>query len=145
MIKLIKNYYQGDIPMLIKTLIILIVVLVIVILLYNNGMLTFSNKKAYMFIGKNSLSKKCFSASFKGCTGYVKRVLIFRKSGEYTFKLESGVTSGEIKAVLKNSDKTDVFVLTPECDEIILNISEGKYYLSIEMYKAYGKYNFNWK
>lgn len=131
--------------MLIKTFLMIIAVAAVLYILYINGLITVGNKKAVIFLGNYSLSRKCFSASFKACTGNIKRVLILKESREYTFDFSCKIENGEIKAVLKDSDKNDIFVLTPLDMERTVYLERGRYYLDIECYKAYGNYNFKWK
>lgn len=131
--------------MLIKSIIVLIAVISVIYILYINGLIIFSNKKALMFISKNSLSKKCISATFKACTGFVKKVLPLKENREYTFNLECNVDNGEIKVIIKNSDKKTILSLTPENPTETIYLNSGKYYISIELYKAYGKYSFSYK
>lgn len=131
--------------MLIKLLIIFAVVIAAVYFLYINGMATFSNKKALIFLGKNSFSKKSCSATFKACTGYIKRVMISKNLHSCTFDFDCKLDNGEVKAILKGPDKKEIFTLTPEHPQETVELDSGKYYLTFEFYKAYGSYTLTWK
>lgn len=131
--------------MLVKILIIFAVVSAAVYVLYINGMTTFSNKKALIFMGKNNFSKKSCSATFKACTGYVKRVIVIKQQHSCTFNFDCKLDNGEIKVILKNPDKKEMFILTPEHTRETVELTAGQYYLTFEFYKAYGSYTLTWK
>lgn len=131
--------------MFVKIIILFVAVTAIIYILYQNGICSFSSKKALLFIGKNNISQKNLSAVFKACTGYIRRVLILNKDCEYTFTFDCNLENGEIKAVIRNCKKQELFTLTPENNNITLMLDSGKYYLSVECYKAYGNYKFSWK
>ena len=131
--------------MIIKLLVVLAIVFSVIYLLYINGLATFTSKKALIFLGKYNLNKKEYSATFKACTGYVKRVLVFNKADNITFCFNSNLDNGEIKAVINNSKGETIAVLTSETPTLTLNITPEKYFLTIEFYKAYGNCNFTCK
>lgn len=131
--------------MIIKLLIVLAIVFSVIYLLYINGLATFTNKKALIFLGKYSLNKKEYSATFKACTGYVKRVLVFKKAANITFCFNSNLDNGEIKAVINSSKGETIAVLTSENPTFTLDVTPEKIFLTIEFYKAYGNCKFIYK
>ena len=135
----------GDGFMLIKLLITFIIVGLIIYFLYINGLATFTNKKALLFLGKYSMNKKEYSAAFKACTGYVKRVFVIKETKTATFTFNTELENGEIKATLNNSKGETVAVLTPENTELVCKVTTGKYFLTIDFYKAYGNCKFTYK
>ncbi|MBE6878890.1 MAG: hypothetical protein E7488_06990 [Ruminococcaceae bacterium] len=131
--------------MFVKTLTILAVVGVTVYLLYTNGYITIQNKKALMFVGKHGFMDKRCSAKFSSCTGRIKKIIIFKENRPYRFNLNCTLEKGEIKVTVRNTQKQDILVLTPEKPDGVINPDIGKYYLEIEIYKAYGSYELTWK
>ena len=131
--------------MLIKTVIILIVVCVLTYLLYLNGYITIQNKKALMFVGKNGFIDRHCYAKFSACTGRLKKVIRFKEKRQYAFTLDCKLEKGEVKVTLYGADKKPVFVLTPENPSAVIDADLGRYYMEIEIYKAYGSYDISWK
>lgn len=131
--------------MLIKSIILFTIVGIIINCLYINGFLSFGNKKAIYFISKNSLSEKYCSAKFSACTGEVKRAITFKDNRTYTFTLNCNIESGELKAVIQNKNRRDLIILTPENPVETLDITEGRYFVKLEFYKAYGNYTLTWE
>ncbi len=131
--------------MLVKTLIILAVVSVAVYLLYTNGYITIQNKKALMFVGKHGFMDKRCSAKFSSCTGRIKKIIIIKENRQYSFNLNCTLEKGEVKITIRNPQKKDVLVLTPKTPDGTIDAEIGKYYMEIEIYKAYGSYELTWK
>ena len=131
--------------MLIKTVIILAAIGVLTYLLYLNGYITIQNKKALMFVGKNGFIDKHCYAKFSACTGRLKKVIKFKETKEYTFTLDCKLEKGEVKVTLCDPDKNTVFILTPDNTSAVVDAKYGRYYMEIEIYKAYGSYDISWK
>ena len=125
--------------MFIKFLIVFAIIIAVIYFLYLNGYATLGNKKSVMFIGKYNYSQKEYSASFKACTGQVKRVIKLKEATTVTFKLESTLESGEIKATVTNSAGHNILILNAENPQMTVAANPEKYFLTIEFYKAYGK------
>lgn len=131
--------------MVIKTIIVLAVVGSIIFILYSNGYIMLQNKKALMFVGKNNFSDKRCSARFSACTGRFKRVIRLKENRTYTFSLNCAIDNGEAKFTIKNSDKKDILVLDAENNTGTVDAVNEKFFLEIELYKAYGRYELSWK
>lgn len=80
-------------------------ILVFVILfyvLYSNGYMVLNVKRAVMFIGSIRRLDNRYGARMASCNGFMKRVLRFREVRRYYFKLEYGITKGDLQIEIQN-------------------------------------------
>ena len=128
-----------------KTLIFIFVILAVLCILYINGYLIFKNIKSVYFVGKHGFMDKRCTAKFSACTGNIRKIMKFKEKRLYNFFFDAKLENGEAKAVIRNSQGKDILVLTAENPSGTLNVSDGRYTLIFEMYKAYGSYELTWK
>lgn len=84
--------------------IVFISMLVLFYFLWVNGYMILNAKRALLFVGSLRGKNKC-EVSFSSCSGYVKKVIKFNESREYTFKLDGDVSKGSIHVIIENKNK----------------------------------------
>ena len=131
--------------MTIKVLISVAIIIAVVYILYLNGFASLGNKKSIMFLGRYNSSKNEYSASFKSCTGQVKRVIRFKEAQNVTFTLDTVLEKGTVKANINNSKGQNILILNNENPHITVDVTAGKYFITLEFYKAYGKCTLSYK
>lgn len=103
--------------------------------LYSNGYMTINAKKAVMFAGSS------FKASFTSCSGYMKRVIKFKKSQKYTFILDCELTKGSFMAEILDSNKQRILTLDSSRPIDHANLEKNRrYYLIVRFKSASGHY-----
>ena len=75
--------------------IVFISMLILFYFLWVNGYMILNAKRALLFVGSLRWKNKC-EVFFSSCSGYVKKVIKFNESREYTFKLDGDVSKGSI-------------------------------------------------
>ena len=88
--------------------------ILVIVFIFNVGfVLFFMGQRIYDFERKTSLiicwfslrgKNKC-EVSFSSCSGYVKKVIKFNESREYTFKLDGDISKGSIHVIVENKNK----------------------------------------
>ena len=84
--------------------IVFISMLVLFYFLWVNGYMILNAKRALLFVGSLRGKNKC-EVSFSSCSGYVKKVIKFNESREYTFKLDGDVSKGSIHVIVENKNE----------------------------------------
>ena len=56
-----------------------------------------------------------------------------------TFEFDTTIENGEIRAIINTPDGHNIY-LTPENPQFTADVIPGKYFLTIEFRKAYGKF-----
>ena len=116
--------------------IVFISMLVLFYFLWVNGYMILNAKRALLFVGSLRGKNKC-EVSFSSCSGYVKKVIKFNESREYTFKLDGDVSKGSIHVIVENKNKETILDL--------LTVDEKcRYYLMLKFEKADGKIKLQW-
>lgn len=112
--------------------------------LYYAGVLPVQQKRALSYIGTGSFQKRCFGASFTGCTGKIRRVLRVNESRSYSFRLSGHVQEGTVRAaVQKGSDP--LLTLTADNPTATVFLEKGTVYrLEIRFQSASGDYQLEW-
>ena len=87
-----------------KLAIVFISMLVLFYFLWVNGYMILNAKRALLFVGSLRGKNKC-EVSFSSCSGYVKKVIKFNESREYTFKLDGDISKGSIHVIVENENK----------------------------------------
>ena len=124
--------------------IVFISILVLFYFLWVNGYMILNAKRALLFVGSLRGKNKC-EVSFSSYSGYVKKVIKFNESREYTFKLDGDVSKGSIHVIVENKNKDTILDLTPEIKTGMLTVDEKcRYYLMLKFEKADGKIKLQW-
>ena len=124
--------------------IVFISMLVLFYFLWVNGYMILNAKRALLFVGSLRGKNKC-EVSFSSCSGYVKKVIKFNESREYTFKLDGDISKGSIHVIVENKNKETILDLTPEIKTGMLTVDEKcRYYLMLKFEKADGKIKLQW-
>lgn len=112
--------------------------------LYCAGVLPVQQKRALSYIGTGSFQKRCFGASFTGCTGYIFRVLRVKESRSYSFRLSGHIQEGTVRAaVQKGSDP--LLTLTADNPTATVSLKKGTFYrLEVRFQSASGDYQLEW-
>ena len=112
--------------------------------LYYAGVLPVQQKRALSYIGTGSFQKRCFGASFTGCTGWIRRTLRVKESRSYSFRLSGHVQEGTVRAaVQKGSDP--LLTLTADNPTATVFLEKGTVYrLEIRFQSASGDYQLEW-
>lgn len=105
-----------------KAIILCIGLLIVFYILYINGIMVINSKRALEFIGSIRGNGSC-KASFKGCSGYMKRVIKFKESTVYKFLLDCELEKGELEVSILDSEKEPVMVLDKgrRCSTIVVD------------------------
>ena len=97
-------------------------------------------KRAVMYIGSKN------KAEFISCTGYIKRVIRFKKDKSYQFSFLSELSSGDVSVELLDDKKKQIMYLDNHIYNAELNINARKrYYLIFHFKQATGKYIFHYE
>ena len=114
--------------------------------LYDNGYLLVKSKSALTFLGSGMGKQNHFSFRFTGCTGFVRRVMRVRGSGNYTVNLHTDLSKGEVKFLLLDRAKEPLLVLTPEASRGNIYLESGKrYHIRMEFRHASGESKASWE
>ena len=109
--------------------IVFISMLVLFYFLWVNRYMILNAKRALLFVGSLRGKNKC-EVSFSSCSGYVKKVIKFNESREYTFKLDGDISKGSIHVIVENKNKETILDLTPEIKTGMLTVDEKcRYFL----------------
>jgi len=112
---------------------------------YEMGWGVIQSKRALTFIGSMGFGRNRLRVTFSRCTGYVKRVVRFRKEQEYTFSFTPALTKGRVWAELLGPDKSLLFELSEDRPSATLSPQKGKRYLLIVRFDhADGSFTLNW-
>lgn len=127
------------------TIIILICIGIVCYVLYLQGFLTTNCKIALMYMGSIRGNDSC-KASFKSCSGYMKRVIRFRESKSYRFVLNAELEKGELEVKILNSSKEPVMILNGTHPSAMVEMDKNRrYYLIFSFKSASGNYEFRWE
>ena len=128
-----------------KVVIFLIFIGLVFYVLYTQGILVVNCKKAIMFVGSIRGNTSC-RADFKSCSGYMKRVIKFKRSGAYFFMLDSELEKGELEITILDSSKQTVLILNHIQQSGTIEVDERqRYYLVFSFKSASGKYELKWQ
>ena len=109
-------------------------------ILYIHGYLIINSKRALLFFGKN----RGKYARFASCSGFMKRVIRFKESGEYQFVFETELEKGEVSIELWNNNQEKVLLMTNQGNQIITVQSKKRDYLILRFESATANYNRDW-
>ena len=128
-----------------KALLILLLLPVIYYVLYISGYVVFGSKSAKAFVGKNR-GTNAYWTQFVDCSGELKKVARFRKSREYTFRLEAGLSYGTVAVELLDKEKNVILRLTPEQQSGTIEVDKKqRYYMVYKFESATGAYELTWE
>lgn len=114
-------------------------------ILYSNGYMPVKSMGALYFIGSMGAGTSRCSASFKACTGQIKRVLRFRQSKTVSFTFKGNICKGDVNAFLLDRDHSAVLMLDNDCPGGTVQVLRGHwYYLLIRFNNAEGEYTLEW-
>lgn len=114
-------------------------------ILYSNGYMPVKSMGALYFVGTMGAGTNQCSASFKACTGQIKRVLRFRQSKTVNFTFKGNICKGDVEAFLLNRDQSVVLMMNSDCPEGTVQVLNGPwYYLVIRFNNAEGDYTLQW-
>ena len=112
--------------------------------LYYAGVLPVQQKRALSYIGTGSFQKRCFGASFTGCTGWIRRTLRVKESRSYSFRLSGHVQEGTVRAVLQKGSEP-LLTLTADNPTATVSLEKGTFYrLEVRFQSASGDYQLEW-
>ena len=110
--------------------------------LYTNGYFVINAKRALLYVGSMGGKK----ATFTSCTGYTKRVIKFRESGEFHFHLDATLSKGELTMELLDSAKQCILKLDSVNTSGVTPIdAQKRYYLVFRFQSASGSYLLTWE
>jgi hypothetical protein len=105
--------------------------------LYQSGLMILNCKSALTFVGKN----RGLSASFTGCSGYIKRVLRYPTARSCTFTLTQDLTAGCMQAEVYDARKNLLLTLDERRPSgAFLASANARYTLVFRFHKASGSY-----
>lgn len=114
-------------------------------LLYWFGCLPVSMKRAATYLGSGGWGSSCVGASFTACTGKIHRILRFRESRSYSFRLTGHIQQGTVTAEILTPNRQQVLLLTSDNPSGILHVQKGqRYLLFIHFQHASGDYQLDW-
>lgn len=125
---------------MLESILIMAALVAVFYLLYINGYMIMNAKRATLFFGKN----RGKYARFASCSGFMKRVIRFKESGEYQFVLETELEKGEVNIELWDNNQEKVLLMTNQGNQIITVESKKRYYLILRFESATGNYNMDW-
>ena len=97
-------------------------------------------KRATLFFGKN----RGKYARFAACSGFMKRVIRFKESGEYLFTFETELEKGEVNIELWDENQEKVLFMKNQGNQTITVESKKRYYLILRFESATGNYHIDW-
>ena len=103
--------------------------------LYINGYMIINAKRAAVFIGSIRGKGTC-GASFRSCSGYMKRIMRFRESRAYHFVLDAKLVSGEMEVEILDRDKKVILHLDEKSPEATIEADGKKRYTLIFRFKS---------
>lgn len=117
----------------------------VIFFLYNYGYIGITSKAAVVFIG--SMPKKnSWKASFSQCSGHMRRVIRFDECKRYEFSLDAEIEKGSLLVEVYNTNKELVLTLDSNCKSGIVDVENSKkYYMSVRIKSATGKYYVSWE
>lgn len=128
-----------------KTFLILALLPVIYYVLYINGYMVVGSKSARIFVGKNR-GTNAYWSQFVDCNGTLKRVARFRKSKEYRFHLDIGMSTGTATVELTDKERNVLMCLSPETPEASITVDKKlRYYMVYKFEQATGSYEMTWE
>ena len=128
-----------------KVVVFLIFIGLVFYVLYTQGMLVVNCKRAILFVGSIRGKDSC-RASFKSCSGYMKRVIKFERSRAYYFMLDSELEKGELEIAILDSSKQPVLMLNHIQQSGTIEVdARQRYYLVFSFKSASGKYELKWQ
>ena len=105
--------------------------------LYQSGLMILNCKSALSFVGKN----RGLSASFTGCSGYIKRILRYPDARSCTFTLTQHLTAGCMQAEIYDAQKKLLLTLDESRPSgAFLAAPNARYTLVFRFHKASGSY-----
>lgn len=114
--------------------------------LYTNGYLPVQSKRALVFAGSMGAGGRQCYAGFTACTGYIRRVLKFRDTGEVRFLFTGRISKGSVDIFVLDRDKKPLLILNPSCPTGTLRAEKGaRYYLMVRFDGADGDYQLEWE
>ena len=114
-------------------MLILAALMLLSFVLYWYGGATVTTKMALKFVG----NIKC--ATYRACTGKIRRIIRVKESGCVRFVLDSQLTRGEIAVELKDDRGETLWRLTPDSPEASADLTAGvRYRLTISLKSADG-------
>ena len=113
--------------------------------MYDNGYIGITSKAAVVFIG--SFPKKTsWQATFTKCKGTMKRIIRFEDSKSYNFKLDLEIDEGELVVEIMDSNKQVVLRLDTNTTTGSIDVGDNrKYYMTVRIGAATGKYVVSWE
>ncbi|MBQ8590253.1 MAG: hypothetical protein IJ486_07340 [Firmicutes bacterium] len=125
-----------------KPLLLIVIMVIIFYILYQNGYMVTKAIRSIKFIGTERGKK----ASFKACTGTLKRIVRFRESRIYTFTLYTELEKGKVELYLLDSEKNEVLKLDQMItEEAVMLDGVEKYTMVIKLESASGYYEIEWE
>lgn len=113
--------------------------------LYLMGFVPISTRRALTFVGAGDWESQCVGASFTACSGTIRRVLRFRESRSYSFRLSGHLQQGDVTVQILDARRCPVLSLTADRPDGILSIQKGaRYFLLIRFQSASGDYQLEW-
>ena len=105
--------------------------------LYQCGILVYQSKTAVSFVG----SPKGNGATFRSCSGFLRRVVRFRADGTYTYVLNAQLSKGQMSVELLDSKKQSLMRLDPANPRAGVSVEKSKkYHLIFRFASATGSY-----
>ncbi len=122
-----------------------ILLFVLFYILYINGYMVLNVKRAVMFIGSiKRVDNRC-GARMASCNGWMKRVVRFREVRKYYFKLEYGITKGDLQIEIQNRKRQVVLLLNEINREGSINVEKNeRYYIVLKFKDTTGEYKLYW-
>lgn len=123
----------------------ILVLILIFAALYFAGFLPVSAKSAKTFIGSMGAGRSHCEASFTECSGSIHRVIRFRESRSYSFRLDARIQSGSVTVTLSDRDRLPLMILDGSNPSGVLPLQAGRmYFLNIRFQRASGDYRLDW-
>lgn len=113
--------------------------------LYLLGYLPVSTKRSLIYVGTGGWGSQRVGASFTACSGTIRRVLRFRESRSYSFRLSGHLQQGAVTVQILDSRRCPALALTAGQPDGILSVQKGaRYFLLIRFQSASGDYQLEW-
>ena len=107
---------------------------------YFFGYLTLTSHASVLYVGNIKRAK------FSKCNGTFKKIIRLDQCKTYTFQLNSELTDGEICVNVMDKNKKTLLILDRQTSiGNIYSQEKSRYYLVVQIKKASGSYNLEWK
>lgn len=126
---------------MLKAIFIIAALVAVFYLLYLNGYMIINAKRATLFFGKN----RGKGARFVSCSGFMKKIVRFPKSGVYQFDFGTELEKGEVSLELWDGKQEKVLFFVNQGNQMLTVEGKERYYLVLKFESATGSYHIDWE